>query len=349
LQSVLCVPTRVMMNLMALVMVVLAHGRRSERLSLEEIELLGISQQMNASSPSSHEDLPMLAEYPEGFTWCNKEGQNFCTPLKNQHIPQYCGACWAFGSISALQDRIKIARQNVAAPDIILSVQHIMNCAGAGSCYGGEPGLVYQWLWNISNSTGTGVSYDTAMPYAACTADSKSAVCLASDWTCSPINVARTCGGHAEEDGPCVGLNRYPNATIVDHGMIKGESAMMREIYHRGPIACGIDSDPILNYDGGIVTQTSNSTDHVVAVVGWGTHAEDGKYWIIRNSWGEYWGEFGFFRSKFGALNMSHDCYWAIPGEVTAPEFGNQFICHEDGSNCPPDSKLNDEFLTIYS
>ena len=37
------------------------------------------------------------------------------------------------------------------------------------------------------------------------------------------------------------------------------------------------------------------SNVHLLQVTGWGEkHGEP--YWIIRNSWGTYWGELGFFK-----------------------------------------------------
>ena len=50
------------------------------------------------------------------------------------------------------------------------------------------------------------------------------------------------------------GLNAYPHATISDYGSISGNSAMQKEIYHCGPIACGIDAIPLLNWESGIIS-----------------------------------------------------------------------------------------------
>ena len=69
-------------------------------------------------------------DLPDNFSWDNVNGRSFLTRSLNQHIPQYCGSCWAHGSISSLNDRIKIAR-NATGDEINLSIQHILNCAGS--------------------------------------------------------------------------------------------------------------------------------------------------------------------------------------------------------------------------
>ena len=63
-------------------------------------------------------------ELPLNFDWSNLEGRSYTTKPLNQHIPQYCGSCWAHGSVSALGDRIRIARE-AKGTDIQLSVQHL--------------------------------------------------------------------------------------------------------------------------------------------------------------------------------------------------------------------------------
>jgi cathepsin X len=306
-------------------------SRRSEVLHRSEVEKRGIVWRGNNSN--SHDQLFGLEVYPDDFTWCNKDGVNYCTTSRNQHIPQYCGSCWAHGAMSALADRIKIAR-GAKGGDINLSIQHLLNCGNAGTCYGGSVDGPYQWIYDISKKTGTGISYETSQPYLACSYDSKEGFCPKIDTTCTPANVARTCGSFSSEGGPCNGLSRYPNATISDYGSISGKDAMMKEIFSRGPITCGIDATKLLNHESGIIKTEGDGIDHVISVVGWATDATEGFYWIVRNSWGEYWGEMGHVRVAEGALNLEEQCSWAVLGEFTAPEFDNQFHCHEGGDNC---------------
>ena len=189
----------------------------------------GVVWRGNASAQSSHDLLPESGDLPAAFTWGNKDGVNYLTPSLNQHIPQYCGSCWAHGSVSALQDRIKIARKgNVGHADIQLSVQHVLNCGNftgptpddynPGSCHGGDPDALYQWLANLSASTGSGLSYASSQPYLACSVANKAdGLCQTKneDFTCSARDVARTCDSSTGTLGAkCTGLSRYPNATI---------------------------------------------------------------------------------------------------------------------------------------
>merc|ERR1719161_2544861 len=192
------------------------------------------------------------------------DGVNYCTMSRNQHIPQYCGSCWAHGAISALSDRLKIAR-GAKGVDINLAVQHLLNCGGVGTCKGGSVDGPYQWLLEISKKTGTGLSYETANPYLACTPHSDEGFCSHVDTSCKPLNVARTCGSFSAEGGPCTGLDSFPNATISDYGSISGREAMQKEIFHRGPITCGIDAMPLLNYESGVMKNEGEGVDHLIS------------------------------------------------------------------------------------
>jgi cathepsin X len=308
-----------------------ARSRPSEILSREAQENLGIEWRGNSSD--SHDKLLLsVADMPDEFTWCNKDGKNYCTKSLNQHIPQYCGSCWAHGAVSALADRIKIERK-AEGIDINPSVQHILNCGNVGSCHGGSIDGVYQWLAKISKE-GSGISYDTANPYLACSSESTEGFCKHVDTTCTPLNVARTCGSFDQEGGSCSGLSTYPNATISDYGSISGKEAMQKEIFSRGPIACGIDATTLLNFESGIAKDAGDEVDHVVSVVGWGKDPTEGFYWQVRNSWGEYWGEMGYVRVKAGTMKLEEQCSWAVVKDFTAAEKSNQVHCHEGGDNC---------------
>ena len=282
-------------------------------------------------------------ELPKEFSWCDHESTNYCTKTHNQHLPHYCNSGWVFGSLSALADRIKILRKGKGI-DINLSAQHVLNCGNVGTCQGG--GLMGPYLW-ISTSTHhtvhvTGVAYETSNPYMACSFDSNEGFCpmynKMNQTKCLPENIARSCDTHVSEGGQCVGLGWYPNATVDSFGTVSGFAAVQAEIYANGPVACGVDKTPLLNYTDGIVSDVRGvQMDHVISVVGWGHDIVSGPYWIVRNSWGEYWGEMGYARVSFGSLFIGQSCAWAKPLLFTTPENEKPFeSCYTDGSNCPP-------------
>jgi len=84
--------------------------------------------------------------YPQDFIWWDVDGTNYLTEVKNQHIPSYCGSCWAQGSTSALSDRIKIARK-AAWPDINIAPQVLISCEMTDDgCHGGDHYVAYGWM-----------------------------------------------------------------------------------------------------------------------------------------------------------------------------------------------------------
>jgi len=281
---------------------------------------------------------PLPSEYidpaalPDKFTWGNIEGVSYLTKSLNQHIPQYCGSCWAHGSLSALADRIKWANKGVG-DDINLSIQFILNCGSeiAGSCWGGSASGTYEFIKQYGF-----VPYDTCQTYIACSSDSSEGFCEHVDTTCVAENVCRTCNTFSAFGGNCVEINQFPKATIAEYGTLSMDvDAIKAEIYARGPVATNVNANPLIDYDGSVYSDAnaSKQTDHVVSIVGWDMNEETGKqYWIVRNSWGEYWGNMGFFNIELGSniLGIESIIAWATPGTFTV----QNVPCAEDGSNC---------------
>lgn len=91
--------------------------------------------------------LKPVEDLPTQWLWSNVDGKTMLTNIRNQHIPQYCGSCWAHASTSALSDRIKIARK-AAWPDINIAPQVLISCSGDDGCHGGEAYNAFEWMHN---------------------------------------------------------------------------------------------------------------------------------------------------------------------------------------------------------
>lgn len=150
------------------------------------------------------------------------------------------------------------------------------------------------------------------------------------------MNTCRTCSTFSSMGGKCAELDFYPNVTISEYGsygILSTPEKIKAEIYARGPVAAGVNAEEILEYTGGVVNKPNadKGVNHIVSIVGWAAEGNN-QHWVVRNSWGEYWGERGFFRIAMGGnqLGIEDNIAWANPKQWTE----SNTPCYEDGSNC---------------
>ncbi len=72
-------------------------------------------------------------DLPEEFFWGNVSGgRNLLSPIRNQHVPVYCGSCWAHAATSSLIDRYNIQTDGDWPGPQLLSVQNVIDCGKYG-------------------------------------------------------------------------------------------------------------------------------------------------------------------------------------------------------------------------
>lgn len=240
---------------------------------------------------------------PEAWDWRNVDGgQNFVSPVRHQDM---CGSCYAFASAAQVEARIRIATNNTVAP--VLSTQQVVDCSPySQGCEGGFPYLI-AGKWGAD----WGFVDETCYPY-----EGKDSICRDPGLK-HALPEHDHINFHAKSD--C--KNRYYTAMYRYVGGYFGncdEESMKAELFRHGPIAVGFEVlDDFRYYKGGVYKHTGlmsrinsvtgfEETNHAVLIVGYGhcdKHNMD--YWIVKNSWGDQWGEGGYFRIVRGEDNVA--------------------------------------------
>ncbi|HNV68622.1 MAG TPA: fibronectin type III domain-containing protein, partial [Candidatus Ozemobacteraceae bacterium] len=207
---------------------------------------------------------PNGTSLPRRFTWREKDGKDWTSPVKNQG--RY-GTCVAFAAIAALEMSLKIAQQQ-SGVSYDFSEWHLwhLGTKGKSPAPGGWfPSGAVECL-----KTRGAVSEDLC-PYTAIPS------------TPTPPSDARW----------------FP---ISNWSVVSGRSALKQALLE-GPVmaAMRVRSD-FCFYRGGIYSPVAGRElgDHAILLIG---YDDDQGCWIAQNSWSASWGENGFFRIKYGQIN----------------------------------------------
>ncbi|XP_045149119.1 dipeptidyl peptidase 1 [Echinops telfairi] len=227
-------------------------------------------------APLTTEMKQKILHLPPSWDWRNVHGNNFVSPVRNQAS---CGSCYSFASMGMLEARIRIQTNNSQTP--VFSPQEVVSCSQyAQGCEGGFPYLIAG-----KYAQDFGVVEEGCFPYRA---------------TDSPCKVKADCFRYYSSDYYYVG------------GFYGGcnEALMKHELVSHGPMAVSFEVyDDFLHYRKGIYQHTGlrdpfnpfELTNHAVLLIGYGTDLASGMdYWLVKNSWGNSWGEDGYFRIRRG-------------------------------------------------
>ncbi|KAL1473484.1 hypothetical protein MTO96_038634 [Rhipicephalus appendiculatus] len=256
------------------------------------------------------------------------EDEGFRLPLKDpeeipSHLPEYfdtretwsswcqsvsviynqggCHACWAVGTAGVISDRICIHTRGRLNNVFISALDLVACCSRCGNnsngCNGGYPAEA--WFFYLNAGIVTGGKYGTKVgckPYTFPPTSGEFLGPTASDPLPAPA-CRRNCD-NGDKSEYCT-AKHYAQRV---YGVPPDEEHIKYEIYVNGPVQAqfSIYSD-FYSYESGVYIRRSNvrCAGHVVRILGWGT--ENGvPYWLVANSWGENWGERGYFKIRRG-------------------------------------------------
>lgn len=199
---------------------------------------------------------------PSSVNWID---DGAVSPVKDQG---QCGSCWSFSTTGAIEGAyyIKTNKLQLFSEQQLVDCDTIRNGGKDMGCNGGLMDNAFKWI-----EKNGGLCSELDYPYFS---------------------------GDTTKSGTC-----DKSCKVVEGSQVKGivdvppsdDNAMMSAIYKQ-PVSVAIEADQreFQLYKSGVFTGTCGTNlDHGVLVVGYGIEMEN-EYYLVKNSWGEYWGKDGY-------------------------------------------------------
>jgi len=256
-----------------------------------------IADESDFSTHPELEKLYRLADRQSIPTSYDATAKGLVTSVKDQ---MSCGSCAAFAATGAHESCMLSAGARFNGLD--LSEQYLVDCGynpnqGMNGCDGADPGAYINFFTNSLHGQSV---HEVNYPYL-------------------DRNPKLTCpqGKSIYNSGASV------NTALVDNSCNEDKLKTLVATYGAVVVAIYASDRAFNNYANGVFNGcSSQSANHAVLVVGYGTDAASGlDYWLVKNSWGASWGQNGFIKMQRGVnmCGIGKRCYTAKCATTSGP------------------------------
>jgi len=237
---------------------------------------------------------------PSSKDW---HAEGYLSPIVNQGS---CGSCWTFSASATLESRWAIVN---GKPVPKLSEQNLVDCVHTGNSNNdGCKGGCFTDAWDYTASKVRGAVGTMTMKNGATLPKSVKGQDCEADYPYTGKGgqscqfKSKNVGAYAT--GYNIGVHMYYTNSLyytesASHSVTRKSPTAMIKALQTGPVSVAIDASgyQFNHYESGTLQADNCKTnlDHAVNIVGYGSDS-NGKFWLLRNSWGAGWGDKGYIK-----------------------------------------------------